>query len=201
MLLLPGHVVALLGIILQLAWCQQQPRPLSSHTSASLVQNDRVYILGGSRTGIAVISTALQTLGYKKIIPGAIPISSADQASNQRTFSVVSIVSGIDEQSIMSPGAKFILPVEDDNIPQIEYSNGEGFGGASAYQNYARSAQDVFVQLDREESLLVFQITKNSHRVGTDWPMLCHFLGLGYSTVERYRLKQFPMGHKGAWTL
>ncbi|OBT65734.1 hypothetical protein VE03_03326 [Pseudogymnoascus sp. 23342-1-I1] len=205
MLLLPGRVFGTLGAILQLACCHQQIQPLSSHISLSPTQNNQVYILGSSRTGIAVITAALQTLGYKQILLGTPPVVSADHASDQGTFSVVSVELGIEEHSIMSPAAKFILPVEDDKITQIEYPNVEGFsdeqGFASGYQNYIRSVQDFFAQSDQEAKLLVFQIRKNSHRVGDDWPKLCQFLGLGYSVVERYRLRQFPQGHEEAWTL
>lgn len=203
MLLSPGHVFALLGAILQLASCHQQP--LSSHTSAAPVRNNRIYILGSSQTGIAVISTALETLGYNRILPGDLPISSVDPASNQDTFSVLPMELEVEEHAIMSLGAKFILPVEYDNITQIKYSNVEGFGDeqglASVYQNYTRSVHEFFAQSDQEPSLLEFQITKNSHRVGDDWFKLCQFLGLGYSVVERFRLRQFPQGHGKAWTI
>lgn len=195
MLLLRGHVLALFSAIAQLASCQHQIQPLSSHRLASTGQSNHVYILGNSRTGVAVITTALQTLGYKKILPGDIPAASADHSPNQGTFSVISVELGVEEYSIMSPGAKYILPVEDDNVLRVEYPNVEGFseqGFGSEYQNNRRSVHDYFAQSDHEANLLEFQITKNSDRVGDDWPRLCQFLGLGYSVVERYRLRQFP---------
>lgn len=149
------------------------------------------------------ISTALETLGYKQILPGTFPISSADQDSHQGTFRVVSVEFGIEKQNIMSPGAKFILPVGNDKITQIEYPNKEGLGDeqGSASQNCIHFVQDIFAQSNQEARLLVFQTTINSHRVGDDWSKLCQFLGLGYSVVERYRLRQFPEGHGGAWAL
>ncbi|OBT76331.1 hypothetical protein VF21_03324 [Pseudogymnoascus sp. 05NY08] len=105
----------------------------------------------------------------------------------------------------MSPGAKFILPVEYDSILRMEDPNAEGFGDEQGfpnpYQNYTRLIHDYFVQSEQEASLLEFHITKNSDSVGDDWPKLCQFLGLGYSVVERYRLRQFPDGHGVAWML
>jgi len=197
MLLSPGHVFTLLGTILQLACCHQQLKPLSSHTpSASPVPANQVYILGSSRTGIAVISTALQTLGYKQIPPGDLPISSRDPTPNQGTFSLLSVELGIEKYSIMSPGAKFILLV--DNTMRIECPNEERFGAEQGYpkeyQNCARPVQDYFIQSGQDASLLEFHITSNSDRMADDWPKLCQFLGLGYSVVERYHLRQFPEG-------
>lgn len=122
MLLLPGRVFALLGAILQLASCHQQA--LSSHTSAAPVRNNQVYILGSSRTGIAVISTSLKTLGYNQILPEDLPISSVDPASNQGTFSVLPVELGVEEHASMSLGAKFILPVEYDNWKDSAMSRG-----------------------------------------------------------------------------
>lgn len=203
MLLLPDHVFTLLGAILPLVCCQQHIKPLS--TSASLVQNNQVYVLGSSRTGIAAVSTALQTLGYEQILPGSLPIASADPASNEGTFSVLPVELGLEKHSIMSPGAKFILVVEDDSAMQIGYPNEEGFGGEQGYggssRNYIRSVQDSFAQSNNGARLLEFQITKNNDRVGEDWAKLCQFLGLGYSVVERYRLRQFPDGQKEARSL
>lgn len=195
MLLLRRHVLALLSAIAQLACCQHQIQPLSRDILASTVQSNHVYILGNSRTGVAAITTALQTLGYKKILPGDLPMDSADHSPNQATFSVISVELGVEEHSTMSPGAKYILPVEDDNFLRIEYPNGEGFGEqgfGSEYQNYRRSVYDYFTQSDHEANLLEFQVTQNSDRVGDDWPKLCQFLGLGYSVVERHHLRQFP---------
>ncbi|KFY36805.1 hypothetical protein V494_04971 [Pseudogymnoascus sp. VKM F-4513 (FW-928)] len=194
MLLLRGHVVALIGTILQLACCHHQSQELSSHKSASLPV--QVYIIGSSRTGIAVVSTALQTLGYKQMQPGGPPISSADQAFSHGTFGILSEELEIEEHSIMSSGAKFIFPVDlDDTVAQIQYINGgEGFGGehgfASLYRSNPRSIRGFFAQSDQEANLLELRITKNSDRVGDDWPKLCQFLGLGYSVVERYRLRK-----------
>ncbi|KAL5354406.1 hypothetical protein ACLOAV_000495 [Pseudogymnoascus australis] len=134
------------------------------------------------------ISTALETLGFKQILPGTFPISSTDQYSNQGTFSVASVELGMEKQNIMSPGAKFILPVDNDMSTQIEYPNDEGLGDeqgfASAYQNYTSLVQDIFAQSNQEARLLVFQTTTISHRVGDDWPKLCQFLSLGYSIVD-----------------
>lgn len=206
MLLLPGHVFALLSAILQLACCHQQIQQVSSHTiSTSPVRNNQVYIIGSSRTGTEAVSTALQTLGYKQIRPGYLPTSNDDQASNQGTFRVIYEVLGAEKHLTMLPGAKFILPVEYDNILQIEDQNGEGFGdeqgSPSPYQNYTCLVHDYFVQSQQEANLLEFHITKNSDRVGDDWPKLCQFLGLGYSIVERYRLRKFPDGHGEAGML
>lgn len=151
------------------------------------------------------VGTALKTLGYKQFRPGDLPTSNDDQASNQGTFGVVYEVMGAEKHIIISPGAKFILPVEYDNILQIEDQNGEGFGDEqgfpSPYQNYSRLVHDYFVQSGQEAILLEFHITKNSDRVGDDWPKLCQFLGVGYSIVERYRLRQFPDGHGETWMI
>jgi hypothetical protein len=222
MLLRPGHVFAILGAILgailPLVYYHRHILPLPSVKTASPVPHSQVYLLGSSRTGIAAISTALRTLGYRQILPPDVSINSRDSDSvAQDTFSVIASEFGVQGLSSISPSAKFIMPVEYDKAPQIDHSriqpserswldqsNEEGYGDdqgyAKSYQIYTSSIHDFFAQPDQEAKLLEFHVNKDSPSMGEDWSTLCKFLGLGYSVVERHRLRQFPKGREAVWT-
>ena len=48
------------------------------------------------------------------------------------------------------------------------------------------------IESDCEGQLLTMDISQPEVRMGNKWPKLCHFLGLGYSIVERLHLRDFP---------
>lgn len=217
MLLLAGHVFVIFAAILPLACSQQHISSLPGSKTASPASNNQVYIVGSSRKGITAISTALRTLGYRQILPPAITIDDPDLAAvTEGTFSVISLEFEVHGLCSILPGVKFIVPVEDENASQIDYSQinrgdrgwpnkeayGEDQGQPGPYRNLSSLislTHEFLAQSGGKPKVLEFQIKNDRHRMGDDWPTLCKFLGLGYSTVERLRLRKFPDGRKTVW--
>lgn len=74
-------------------------------------------------------------------------------------------------------------------FPDAKFINPRGKGHRQDLE--ARYA-DAVVLAEQEERLLALDLDARDGAVSEKWVQLSQFLGMGYSTVERLRLRQFP---------
>lgn len=76
-------------------------------------------------------------------------------------------------------------------FPEAKFINPRGKGHEQ--DSEARYA-DAIALAEQEERLLALGVEEADDVVSEKWVQLSQFLGMGYSTVERLRLRQFPSG-------
>ncbi|KAF2088722.1 hypothetical protein K490DRAFT_63936 [Saccharata proteae CBS 121410] len=186
----------------------------SEHRSSTDSQEPlSVFVLGpSSSVQTSALNRALHRLGYaSQAAPDQPTFTNIDSAdfSNLRWSSDYALVAD------RVQNAKFILPTSqrEDTVtanantantkkrsttgspPQSVQMSQLRLLEIEAYQNYTRSVHDFFSQSDREGQLLELSIDapEPDMVLGDKWVRLCEFLGLGYSIVERLKLKDFPL--------
>ncbi len=173
-----------------------------------------VFLLGPSKPGTASLRTALHTLGYSPTMFADSPPANFSAAPSIANFdhsddkSVVELGcrQSYAELAVRYPSAKFILTLDE---VTLRFLDGTTLGSNSlrpkddALENscqdanqdrtYVLSLRAFFSRFDQENRVLEIVIDDELEADdGERWVRLCRFLGLGYSIVERKRLKTFP---------
>lgn len=136
-----------------------------------------VYVAGSNPSGRAVLGKALTRLGYvpsgrsDALIDSHLSTKDGSKPANKDTYSYTEVSTSRDDLDGVSP----VLFSDDDLLARW----GEN-----------RTALDT-----NSKSWSLELSVNTAQSLGTqaeNWVALCDFLGLGYSTVERLKLWQFP---------
>lgn len=176
----------------------------------------QVFVLGESKPGGAAISKALRILGFTQIPLLGISNHSSeslalDGSQNLNTFTTLSSPLEYINVASYHPDAKFIVPLGADEHMRsnaMQPCTHSWLGGLDffwakyiqeASEEYlehaasrAVSVREAFSDLGRRENLLEMVASEPGEHMEGKWLELCKFLGLGYSLVERLRLREFP---------
>lgn len=161
----------------------ETPRPQQASPS-----QPAVYILGLSQSSSAVLSQALDTLGYSG---GG---GSAATEEGAESYTELAVGDEYMDIALVYPNAKFILPLEKEELSNDDVFWGKGQQSErSLNSNYTRLVRDFFARRGLSQQLLELDVQSSKPSVGAEkWVALADFLGLGYSVVERLKLWQFP---------
>ncbi|PQE26938.1 hypothetical protein CJF31_00003666 [Rutstroemia sp. NJR-2017a BVV2] len=183
-------------------------------------QQPSIFILGDHASHTAALGIALQTLGYTHTV-----LNSSFPELSTHTYTELPTASIPNDLMIQYPNSKFILPVTSSPKPDSQLGRrpcaNSWLGLLAAWKpdskpivsdDEEKNAQHEQLRrsLERGRLLEIALDERESHR-GEKWLMLCDFLDLGYSVVERLKLKEFPtvreqrtaswggLGEKMAW--
>ncbi|KAF2813055.1 uncharacterized protein BDZ99DRAFT_517345 [Mytilinidion resinicola] len=186
------------------------PIVLSSSAVSTPPTTDKmppIILLKTTTTSTVPLRNALALLGYEQLAISTITRNSTRQQTydteGEKLF--VELHWAIDDDfatlASLYPSARFILPVPEH---PAESSRARKWArratGASvsnlvekleAYQ-YAASVRNYFHDCNEETRLLEVKNGWLGDRSGDCWVQLCEFLGMGYSVVERMKLRKFP---------
>ncbi|PFH58553.1 hypothetical protein XA68_13531 [Ophiocordyceps unilateralis] len=145
-----------------------------------------VYILASTeQTSTTAVSEALQTLGFTYLDTSGNSSGSVRDSGD----SVYTFISHADDDTSYKrlaasrPQARFILPTDSSSVV-VEGAARPTHTHHLVRHFFARGRQAQLLELDVGRRLSVEQ--------AENWVMLCRFLGLGYSMVERMKLWYFP---------
>lgn len=197
--------------------CQVTPQP------PYLVQKEssipRILILDVGHSETATLSIALQTLGYSWSASPNIAYSQKpvqDNGSDSRIYSILFSPISYQYIALSHPETKFILPVREKCKAgmQTRGSFGQTWLGirtrrrgldsqhACGSREYIDSVQQYFESEEMQGRLLVIATDESqTGGAGAKWEEVCGFLQLGYSVVERLRLRTFPGNGRGRLSL
>lgn len=179
-----------------------------------------VYILGApsssgnGEAAVARVGSALRTLGFPTTY---LPFLADDTGSTNATTYYDHYAAIVSRE----PGAKFILPADSSSLSESNWlrrllssprekqrANGASLqprSNANAHP-HTLALRALFSQPAHSQQLLELRFDGNndadSHQSNSvalppseqlqAWEQLCDFLGLGYSVVERLKLRRFP---------
>lgn len=191
----PRHILTPLVALLAAAI----PQAICAASAGDTLQH--VYVVGPDPSGRATIGKALTRLGYVSTNSGDITLTTTGSGSEGTGFSYteISTMLGEDDEGVgeparanyivarQAPGANQTMALargagveKDDDSTGAWWRRMVGFPAAA--ESEARELLELSIDVSVEARGL--QAEK--------WVALCDFLGLGYSTVERLDLWQFP---------
>ncbi|KAI1376498.1 hypothetical protein F4677DRAFT_79924 [Hypoxylon crocopeplum] len=135
------------------------------------IQSPPIYILRTTQPATTALGKALNTLGYRP--------AGDDQRIPSNTYTEVSSVAQFVEITKSHSKAKFVVP--------------QGSSQLKAEEDYVRFARAFLSEEKRSEELLELDVLDlEGAAQAENWVVLCTFLGMGYSMVERLSLWHFP---------
>ncbi|KAM3064826.1 hypothetical protein ACMFMG_010464 [Clarireedia jacksonii] len=183
-------------------------------------QQPAIFILGDHASHTAAVGTALRTLGYTHTV-----LNDSFPQLSTHTYTELPTASIPNDLTIQYPNSKFILPITSTSKSDSQFERrpcaNSWLGLLAAWKSDSRpnvsgdlenNAQHEQLRRSLERGrLLEIALDERESRRGEKWLMLCEFLDLGYSVVERLKLKEFPsvreekkaswgrLGEKMAW--
>lgn len=150
-----------------------------------------VYILGPIQPASIALGEALRTLGYSHV-HAADANGQATLGSN--TFTELSPCSAANvDLAMQNPGARFILPSKAVACHQQLLGACVTKSPFDLPESHTQAVQHFFAQKRHAHQLLVLNVSATAPSAQAEnWVVLCEFLGLGYSIVERLKLWHFP---------
>lgn len=179
-----------------------------------------VVILGDGQSETTTLAIALRTLGYARVDKhGTYQLQPPqDKGSNSSTYTALSSTLLYQDTVLSYPKAKFILPIREKcegrmrDAERRQPCAHSWLGSLATYiersdkrqgcdsWGYIDSVRSYFEAKQLEGRLLIIAIDESREgRVDDKWEDLCKFLQLGYSTVERLRLRAFPGKGRGVF--
>ncbi|KAI2615917.1 hypothetical protein GGR54DRAFT_255026 [Hypoxylon sp. NC1633] len=145
------------------------------------IQSPPVYILKTTQPATKALGKALDILGYSRLDSKL----SQTQGSSSNTYFDVTSVNEFVEITKSQSEAKFILAQERPSSRGTNDTLGE--------EDLVRFTTTFFAETTRSQSFLELDMLGlESAEQAQNWVLLCTFLGMGYSTVERLGLWHFP---------
>lgn len=176
---------------------------LSSESHDGVTTRRHVYVVGSDPSGRAAIGKALTRLGYvplgrpdAALGPGASTME-GNGAADRGGYSFTEIPTPRDNleglSPVLSPDANYIVARQGWNQSTSEHELSV-LGGVVEDEDSTVSWRRMVDSSNAKGEFLELSIDMaEAHGIQAEkWVALCDFLGLGYSTVERLKLWQFP---------
>ncbi|KAF2493927.1 hypothetical protein BU16DRAFT_60009 [Lophium mytilinum] len=172
-----------------------------------------IIVLRTSTTGTVPLNKALTLLGYEQLAISTFTEKSTRQQSydtkGEKLFAELDWAIDDDFETLASscPSTKFILPVPEHPSQssrakkwarQATRANVLNLVEELEKYQYAVSVRNYFHDRGEEGRLLEVVNGWHGDRSGDSWVRLCAFLEMGYSVVERKKLRKFPDAAGGA---
>lgn len=171
-----------------------RPPALESHDDIPTALQ-HVYVVGPCPRGRAAVGKALTRLGYVSEPPLALETTD----STTGDYSYTEIATAQDHASVpatalppgLLPGAMYLVASRGRNKTAPELP---ALGRVAEGEERALSWRQMVGYGEAERRLLELSMdpAETLSAQAEKWVALCNFLGLGYSTVERLKLWQFP---------
>ncbi|KAH8597621.1 hypothetical protein B0O99DRAFT_617832 [Bisporella sp. PMI_857] len=154
--------------------------PLESWTSApvDVPSLPNIFVINAGDSGTSIVRNALGVLGITPV-SGDHVRTTPQAESPRREFKELPLDFPYRDIIKSQPSAKFILP--------FERTGGSTF-------NHTGSALEGEID---QNKVLKIEIGGTEKYAGETWERLCRFLDLGYSVMERGKLREFPPSYRG----
>lgn len=155
-----------------------------------------VYILETTQSATTTLSKALDTLGYRHLSHAS---NLGNQTALYKTYVLISSHAQLAEIIRSQPEAKFILPRRTPTLKgraswlwRQDDEDGQ-HSQLQSEEDYIQSTRTLFSGEERSQGLLELEVLgQRTAAQAENWVLLCDFLGMGYSVVERLNLWHFP---------